>query len=91
MFHLTFESIQISGFLKNFWNFILNSNSNIRQTFLSGTGFLKRMVWFKKTHSRVCSHIFSPSKNFIHICWAFVLNKFEDCRGDTLCESVIYG
>ena len=77
-----FESIQISGFLNNFWH--------IRQTFLSGTGFSKRMVQLKKTISRVYSHIQSRPENFIHIAWAFVLNKFGYCRRDILLEPLIY-
>ena len=90
VFHLMFESIQISGFLNNFWNSVKNSRSNTRQTLLSGTGFSKRIVQLKKTIARVYSHIFSRSKNFIHIDWAFVLNKFEYCRRDTLLEPLIY-
>ena len=85
-----FESIQISGFLKHFWNSVPNSKSNIRQTLLSGIGFSKRMVQLKKTFSCIYSHIFSWSENVIHIGWAFVLNKFEYCSGDKFYESLIY-
>ena len=90
VFHLMLESIQISGFLNNFWNSVPNSRSNIRQTLLSGTGFSKRMVQLKKIISRVYSHIFSWSENFIHIGWALVLNKFEYWGCDTLFEPLIY-
>ena len=44
----------------------------------------------KITISRVYSYIFSPSENFIHIGLAFVLNKFEYYRSDTLFETLIY-
>ena len=90
VFHLVFGSIQISVFLNNFWNSVPNSRSNIRQTLLSGTGFLERMVQLKKTILRAYSHIFRWSENFIHMGWAFVLNKFEYCRRDTLLEPLIY-
>ena len=71
VFHLVFGSIQISVFLNNFWNSVPNSRSNIRQTLLSGTGFLKMMVQLKKTISRVYSHVSSRSENFIRIGWAY--------------------
>ena len=44
VFHHMFESIQVSGFLKNFWSSVPNSRSNVRQSLLSGTGFSKRMI-----------------------------------------------
>ena len=85
-----FESIQILGFLQNFWNSVPNSRSDIRQGVLFGTGFSKRMAELKVTISRAYSYSFIRSGNFIHIGWAFVLNKFEHCRGDTLFETLIY-
>ena len=85
-----FESIKIFGFLQNFLNSVPNRRSNIRQAVLFGTGFSKRMVLLKVIISHVYSYIFSQSENFIHIGWAFVLNKFEYCRGDTLFEPLIY-
>ena len=83
-FHLMFESVQIFGFPQIFWNSVPKSRSNIKQTVLSGTVF--RKGWLNLTYS----YILSRSENFILIGSAFVLNKFEYCRGDTLFEPVIY-
>ena len=67
-----FERTQIFWFSSKF----------LRQAVLSGIGFSKRRL--KVTISCVYSYIFSGSENFIHIGWAFDLNKFEYCGGDTV-------